>query len=117
MHLCACQEVGSQHAWSNVFALKGEASSTQSPSELILNHRLDFNAHCKVKFGEYVQMHEEHNISMLACTIGAIATSSIGKSQGGDYFFQCDTGRHINLQDWTLLSMPQEVINQVHCLA
>ena len=51
--------VYSQVFWRNMFALKGGISLTQSPSEIILNQKLDFNTHCKVEFGEYVQTHEE----------------------------------------------------------
>ena len=50
--------VYAQVFWRNMFALKGGISQTQSPSELVLNRKLDFNAHCKVEFGEYVQTHE-----------------------------------------------------------
>jgi hypothetical protein len=40
--------------WRNMFA-------TQSPAEFILNRKIDYNAHCKVEFGDYVQTHEEHD--------------------------------------------------------
>ena len=60
--------------WRNMLALKGSVSQTQSPSEIILNRKLNFNAHCKVEFGEYVQTHEEHDNSMQTRTIGTIAT-------------------------------------------
>ena len=62
--------------WRNMFALRGGVSTTQSPSELVLNRKLDFNAHCnyKVTFGEYVQTHEEHCNDMNSRIIGAIAT-------------------------------------------
>ena len=40
--------------WHNMFALKGGIYKTQNPSEIILNHKLNFNAQCKVEFGEYV---------------------------------------------------------------
>ena len=100
-----------------MFALKGGVSPTQSPSELILNRKLDFNAHCKVEFGEYVQTHEEHDNSMATRTVGAIATCPTGNIQGGYYFIRLDTGRRINRKDWTLLPMPPEVIDQFHRLA
>ena len=66
--------VYAQVFWRNMFALKGGVSTTQSPAEIILNRKLDFNAHCKVEFGEYVQTNEEHNNSMNTRTVGAIAT-------------------------------------------
>jgi hypothetical protein len=68
--------------WHNMFALRGGISKTQSPSELILNQKLDFNAHCKVEFGKYVQTHEEHDNSMATCTVDAIATRPTGNTQG-----------------------------------
>ncbi|KAL7480429.1 hypothetical protein ACHAW6_006122, partial [Cyclotella cf. meneghiniana] len=42
--------VYTQVFWRNMFAIKGGISRTQSPSELILNRKLDFNAHCRVEF-------------------------------------------------------------------
>jgi hypothetical protein len=109
--------VYAQVFWRNMFALKDGISSTQSPSELVLNRKLDFNAHCKIEFGEYVQTHEEHDNSMGARTVGAIATRPTGNTQGGYYFIRLDTGRRINRRDWTTLPMPDIVIDQVHRLA
>jgi hypothetical protein len=109
--------VYSQVFWRNMFALKGGISKTQSPAELILNRKLDFNAHCKIEFGEYVQTHEEHDNSMQTRTVGAIATRPTGNDQGGYYFIRLDTGRRINRKDWTPLPMPSEVVDQVHRLA
>ena len=100
-----------------MFALKGGISSTQSPSEIVLNRRLNFNAHCKIEFGQYPQTHEEHDNSMAAYTVGAIATCPTGNAQGGYYFIRLDTGRHVNRKDWTPLLMPKEVVDQVHRLA
>ena len=100
----------------NMFALKGGVSQTQSPSEIILNRKLNFNAHCKVEFGEYVQTHEEHDNSMQARTIGAIATRPIN-DDGAYYFVNLETERCINRRSWTSLPMPASVIKQVHCLA
>ena len=42
--------VYAQVFWRNMFALKGGVSTTQSPAEIILNRKLDFNTHCKVEF-------------------------------------------------------------------
>ena len=98
--------VYSQVFWCNMFAIKGGISATQSPSELILNRKLDYNSHCKVEFGEYVQTHEEHDNSMAARSIGAIATQPTRNSQDGYYFIRLDTGWRINRQDWTALPMP-----------
>jgi hypothetical protein len=109
--------VYSQVFWRNMFALRGGVSNTQSPSEIILNRKVDINAHCKIEFGEYVQTHEEHDNSMNTRTVGAIATRPTGNTQGGYYFIRLDTGCRINRKDWTSLSMPAAVIDQVHRLA
>ena len=68
--------------WRNMFALKGGISKTQSPSKIILNQKLNFNSHCKVEFGEYVQTHEEHDNTMQSRTVGAIATRSSNDGGG-----------------------------------
>ena len=109
--------VYSQVFWCNMFTLKGGISPTQSPSEIILNQKLDLNTHCKVEFGEYIQTHKEHDNSMATHTFGAIATCPMGNTQGGYYFIRLDTSHRINRRDWTSLPMPQMVIDQVHRLA
>ena len=60
--------------WCNMFALKGGVSKTQSPSEIIRNHKINYNAHCKVEFGEYVQTHEDHNDGTSSHILWTIAT-------------------------------------------
>ncbi len=97
-----------------MFALQGGLSLIQSPSEIILNRKLDFNTHCKVELGNYVQTYKEHDNSMATRTIGAIAPRPTGNIQGGYNFVRLNTGRRINRKDWTSLPMPKEVIAQVH---
>ena len=103
-------------SWRNMFALKGGVSKTQSPSEIVLNRKLNYNAHCKVEFGEYVQTHEEHNNDMKSRTLGAIATRP-SNDAGSYYFISLQTGRRINRRSWTSLPMPEAVVSQVHRLA
>ena len=81
--------------WRNIFALKGGVSKTQSPSKIGLNHKLNYNAHCKVEFGKYVQTHREHNNDMKSRTLGAIATRP-NNDAGSYYFISPQTGRRIN---------------------
>ena len=99
-----------------MFALRGGISLTQSPSEIVLNRKLNFNAHCKVEFGEYVQTHEEHSNNMQECTVGAIALRP-SNDVGAYYFFGLTTGRRINRRSWTPLPMQGTVVDQVHWLA
>ena len=60
--------------WRKMFALKDGISKTQSPSEIVHNRKLNYNAHCKVECGEYVQTYEEHSDDMTSRTLGVIAT-------------------------------------------
>lgn len=100
-----------------MFVLKDGISKILSPSEIIIGWKLDFNAQCKVEFGQYVQMHEEHDNIMQTQTIGAIACRPTGNVQGGYYFISLETGHHIIHRHWTPLPMPTGVIDQLHRMA
>eukprot|EP00957_Ditylum_brightwellii_P038287 2895099-Ditylum_brightwellii.AAC.1 len=50
-------------------------------------------------------------------TVGAIAFCPTRNSQGGYFFFSLNVGRQINRNRWTVLPMPDDMINQVHQLA
>ena len=54
---------------------------------------------------------------MAARTIGAIALRPTGNTQGGYFFFSLTTGRVLNRGWWTILPMPNEVIDWVHRMA
>lgn len=55
----------------------------------ILSHRaivtgagIDYQRHCKLEFGAYVQTHEDHNNTMVTRTVGALALRPTGNAQG-----------------------------------
>jgi hypothetical protein len=73
--------------------------------------------HCQLEFGEYVQVHESHDNSMLTRTTGAIALRPTGNAQGGYFFMSLTTGKRLARYAWTALPMPGEVIVHVHSLA
>lgn len=54
---------------------------------------------------------------MLLCTISVLALWLTGNSQGRFYFFGLSTGRVISRNRATALTMPDEVIDQVHRIA
>ena len=54
---------------------------------------------------------------MQDCFKGVIALCPTGNLQGEFYFMSITTGRRLNLQQFTPLPLPQEVINRVHWLA
>jgi hypothetical protein len=82
-----------------------------------VGHNLDYNKHCRLEFGTYTQIHEQHNNSMATRTTGAIALRPTGNTQGGYYFYSLGTGRRLNRNRWTQLPMPAEVIDRFHALA
>ena len=103
--------------WLNCFPVENGVSSTHSPRDLIVGLPIDYNKHCQVEFGTYVQVHEEHDNLMVTRTTGAITLRPTGNVQGGYYFFSLTTGRHLNWNRWTVLPMPGDVITRVHNLA
>ena len=50
--------------WLNSFPPGDRKSSTLSPWAITTGQTIDYHWHCKYKFGEYVQTHEEHDNSM-----------------------------------------------------
>ena len=103
--------------WLNMFPRKGGVSKTLSPRALLTGKTWSYTTHCKLEFGDYVQTHEEHDNSMAARTIGAIALRPTGSTQGGYFFFSLTTRRVLNRGRWTSLPMPNEVIDRVHRMA
>ena len=103
--------------WRNAFPAENGISDELSPRAIVTGSAIDYNRHCKYELGEYVQTHEEHDNSMGARTVGAIALRPTGNAQGSHYFMSLATGRRINRQNATKLPMPAEVIDRVHALA
>jgi hypothetical protein len=54
---------------------------------------------------------------MASCTSGAIALRPSGNAQGSYYFLNLNSGKCIIRNNWTVLHMPNEVINTIHQLA
>jgi hypothetical protein len=103
--------------WLNSFPPADGVSETISPRAIIAGMQLHYAKHCKLKFGTYVQTHEEHNNTMATRTTSAIALRPTGNEQGRYYFLSLTTGRRLNRNRWTALPMPVDVINRVHTLA
>jgi len=50
-------------------------------------------------------------------TSGAIALTPSGNELGGHYFLSLHTGKRILRNNWTVLPMPNDVVDAVHRLA
>ena len=74
--------------WLNNFPTTGGMITTCSPQTIMLGPKFDYNRHCKVELGAYVQTHDEPSPSnsIQERTTGAIALRSANNAQGG-YFF------------------------------
>jgi hypothetical protein len=99
-----------------MFPAQDGVSDTMSPRAIIVGLKLDYTKHCQLEFGSYVQVHEEHDNSMVSRTTGAIALRPTSNAQGGYYFFSLSTGCRLSRNRWTALPMPQDVIDRVHTL-
>jgi hypothetical protein len=99
--------------WLNVLPHADGMSDTLSARNLLTGRHLDNNKHVCLKFGSYVQTHEEHGNKMRPRTIRAICLGPSGNEQGGHYFTSLATGRHIIRDRWTELPMPKEAITRV----
>jgi hypothetical protein len=66
--------------WLNSFPACDGVSDTLSPRAIVTGSHIDFNKHCKLEFGAYVQAHKEHDNTMATQTTGAIALCPTGNA-------------------------------------
>jgi hypothetical protein len=111
------QMVSTCNFWMNIFPPKDGISRNINPRELITGVKIDYNKHIQTEFGEYVQVHEEHDNTMHTRTTGAIATKPNGNAQGGHVFYSLATGQMLDRRQWTPLQMPSDVIERINILA
>jgi hypothetical protein len=103
--------------WLNAFPHRLGISQTLSPRTIVTGLHIDYNKHCRIEFGQYVQIHEQHDNSMAPRTVGALALRPTGNQQGGYYFYSLMSGKRLHRTHWTALPMPAEVKDRVHALA
>ena len=111
------QMVCAANFWCNVFPATAGVSRDINPRELITGLEIDYLKHCMLEYGQYVQVHEEHDNSMVPRTTGAIALRPMGNAQGGYYFYSLLSGRVLKRQHYTPLPMPADVVTRVHAMA
>jgi hypothetical protein len=85
--------------WLKSFPNYAGIPESLSPRTVITGCHFDYNKHCKLEFGEYVQAHEEHDNSVLANNVGAIAFRLIGNTQGTYIFYILNTGKKLYATD------------------
>jgi hypothetical protein len=67
--------------WLNSFPPNDGISKKDSPRVIVTGMRIDYNKHCQIEFGSYVQTHEEHDNTMDSRTTGVLE----GRKQLGYY--------------------------------
>jgi len=89
-----------------------------SPRELFYGRKLDAKRDVRIGFGEYVQCVTPNLIknSMSPRTEGAISLLPVGNLQGSVKFFSLATGKIIVRDKWTVLPMPQSVIEHLNLM-
>jgi hypothetical protein len=103
--------------WVNAFPHKLGVSQTLSPRTIVTGLGIDYDKHCRVEYGQYVQTHEKHDTTMTPRTIGALALCPTGNQQGGYYFYSLMSGQRLHRTHWTELPMPAKVKDRVRGLA
>ena len=103
--------------WLNAFPHNDGVHEVMSPHTILTGLHINHDKHCKLEFGSYAQIHEEHHNSMTAHTTGVIALRPTGNTQGTHYFLNINSGRRVTWNSWTALPMPNEVIHTIHRLA
>ena len=102
--------------WLNAFPFEDGVSSTLSPRVLVIGKPIDYTKHCRIEFGSYAQVHEEHDNSMVSRTTGAISLGPTGNSQGSYFFLSLVSGRSINRGRWSELPITEDVIRRVNAI-
>jgi hypothetical protein len=90
-----------------------------SPLSLVTGKNTpDYNS-MKIEFGSYAQVFEDNDPTNTnkARTVGAIALTATGNTNGDHYFMSLATGSRISRQQWTELPITDNAIARVEALA
>ena len=103
----------------NFFPVKGGILKYYSPNMIMNKSRLDYDKHCKVQFGAYVQAYRETQPknSQDARTIDAVYLRPTDNQQGGHEVLNLNTGRVITTLTVTEIPVTEVVIKAVETMA
>lgn len=101
----------------NSFLAKGGISEQYSPKAILAGEIIHYKYYT-MPFGTYCQVHEEDSPqnSMSPRTQGAISLGPSGNVQGGHKFYNLTSGRIVTRRSWTVIPMPELVIQRVNTL-
>jgi Reverse transcriptase (RNA-dependent DNA polymerase) len=103
----------------NFFPPTGGISSYYSPRMIMHQKNLDYEKHCSIPFGAYVQAHTEPDPtnSQHPRTLDCIYLRYVDNNQGGHHLLDIRTGRTIKRRNVTIVPITQNVIELVHKMA
>jgi len=103
----------------NLFPAKGGVSKYYSPRMILTQESLDYNKHCKIPFGSYVQANHETNStnSNIARTIDCIYLRPNNLIQGGHELMDLTTGRVITRATVKVIPLTDIIIRTVERMA
>jgi hypothetical protein len=103
----------------NCFPPRGGTSDFYSPRMIMHKEVLDYEKHCVVPYGSYVQAHDENDPthSLKPRAIDGIYLRFLSNLQGGHNIMNLMTGQVIKQRQVTMIPMTQHIIECVHKLA
>ncbi|MGC9237926.1 MAG: hypothetical protein ACP5GF_13725, partial [Thiomonas sp.] len=103
----------------NLFPAKGGVSSYLSPHVILGGRNIDYNKHCQVPFGAYVQAVQENNPKNTNAprTIDAIYLRPVDNIQGGHELMDLNSGRLITRPRVVEIPITNLVIKAVEAMA
>ena len=103
----------------NFFPPKGGVSQYYSPRMILTGNVLDYNKHCSVPFGSYVQAHNENTPtnSMAPRSLDCIYLRPVYNQQGGHEVLDLTTKRVITRRSVTPIPITPTVIAAVESMA
>jgi hypothetical protein len=99
----------------NAFPPSSGISNTYSPRTIMTGTTLDYNKHCRLPFGAYVETREDNDTTntMVERTRGAICLGPTANFQGSYKFFCLDTGRRVTRKQFREVPMPASVVKRI----
>jgi len=103
----------------NMFPAKGGVSPYLSPHMILTGRSFDYNKHCKIPFGAYVQANNQNQPTNTNAprTIDCIYLRPTNNKQGGHKMMDITTGRVITHSKVTKIPISYVVIGAVEKLA
>ena len=103
--------------WLNTFPPKGGISTTYSPRAIIEGRPVEFNKHCKLSFGSYVQAVTQSTNTPAERAKDGIFLRTLDNQQGGYEVLNLATGKPVTRHELIEIPITSDVIKKVEQLA